>query len=129
MTTCRTLIVDDSEGWREQLHELLQAAGCQVITAPDRATALRALEAGSFDLAIVDVNLDDTPHNVDGLRLSRDLLARNAHTRVILISARSLTAQQLASIAPAVFIEKSSIINDETVLLAQAQLAARRTAE
>ena len=113
----KALVVDDSSAWREELKELLQDKGFEVVTAGDRQTALCALSNESFDIAIIDVNLTDEIHNVDGLLISRYIRDNSPNTRVILISARSLSTQELADTYPATFIEKSNMWSQLNLLL------------
>ena len=104
----KALIVDDSKDWREELEEFLREKGFEVVTASDRRAALSALDAESFDTAILDVNLtDETLPNRDGLLINRYIQENAPGTRVILISAWPLNSKELADIRPARFIEKS----------------------
>ena len=113
----RALVVDDCSDWREELRELLQDKGFSVFTAHDRPTALSALDTQPFDVAILDVNLSDKTHNVDGLLINRYIQDKGIDTRVILVSARALTSQELAQVRPATFIEKSNIWKQLNLLL------------
>jgi DNA-binding response OmpR family regulator len=119
----RALVVDDCSDWREELQELLQDSGFEVFVAHDRPTALSALDTQPFDVAVVDVNLSDKTHNVDGLLINRYIQDKGIDTRVILVSARPLTAQELAHAHPAKFVEKSSIWNQLYVLLGETDRA------
>jgi DNA-binding response OmpR family regulator len=116
----KALVVDDSSGWREELKEMLQDKGFDVVTAGDRQAALSRLDSESFDIAIIDVNLTDEIHNVDGLLINRHIQNKASSTFVVLISARSLSTQELASICPAKFVEKSDIWDHLNLLLEQA---------
>ena len=115
----KALVVDDSSDWREELRELLQDNGFAVLTAHDRPTALSALDTQPFDVAVVDVNLSDKTHNVDGLLINRYIQDKGIDTRVILISARVLAPQELAEVHPATFIEKSDIWKQLNLLLSE----------
>jgi two-component system OmpR family response regulator len=113
----RALVVDDSIDWREELEEFLQDKGFEVVTAGDRLSSLSALDTESFDVAIIDVNLADEIYNVDGLLITRYIRDKAINTRIVLISARPLSTQELADIYPAVFIEKSDIRSKLNLLL------------
>jgi DNA-binding NtrC family response regulator len=115
----KALLVDDCSDWREELQELLQDNGFAVFTAHDRPTALSALDTQPFDVAVVDVNLSDKTHNVDGLLINRYIQDKGIDTRVILISAHALTPQELAEVHPATFIEKSDIWKRLNLLLCE----------
>ena len=115
----RALVVDDCSDWREELQELLQDSGFEVFAAHDRPTALSALDTQPFDVAVVDVNLSDKTHNVDGLLINRYIQDKGIDTHVILISARGLTPQELAEVHPATFIEKSDIWKQLNLLLCE----------
>ncbi|MBN1262389.1 MAG: response regulator [Anaerolineae bacterium] len=113
----RALIVDDVSDWREEIKELLQDKGFAVVTASDKQAALSAVSQENFDFAIVDVNLTDEIHNVDGLLVFRYIRNNSPETAVVLISAQSLNAQELEFIHPARFIEKSNIWRELSALL------------
>ena len=113
------LVVDDSSTWRDELRGLLENKGFEVVAASDRRTALAALGNQSFDVAIIDVNLADAEHNVDGLLINRYIQDQAIETRVILISARSLSTQELADACPATFIDKSNLWRELNALLDQ----------
>ena len=67
----RILVVDDIADWRKTLSKLLTCEGYQVQEAESVDSALAALEACSFDLAMVDVRLDDADEsNEQGLELA-----------------------------------------------------------
>jgi sigma-B regulation protein RsbU (phosphoserine phosphatase) len=54
-TAARVLVVDDTPANREMLSRRLSRQGFAVETAPDGETALGMLEAGRFDLVLLDV--------------------------------------------------------------------------
>ena len=51
------LVVDDEEGMRETLAEILQAAGWRVDVAHDGAAALRRLKEQEFDVVVMDIRM------------------------------------------------------------------------
>jgi DNA-binding response OmpR family regulator len=112
-------VVDDSDYWCEELEELLQDKGFDVVTASDRSTALSVLANESFDIAIIDVNLTDEVYNADGFLINRYIQDNLSDTPVILVSARPLTTQELVDIHPAMFVEKSNMWSQLNLLLEQ----------
>ncbi|UAL09803.1 ATP-binding protein [Caulobacter segnis] len=67
----RVLLVDDHPMNRELGKALLTLAGCETITADDGAQALRAVQAGDFDLVLMDVHMP----GMDGLAAARAIRA------------------------------------------------------
>ncbi len=51
----RVLLVEDNVQVRDFAADLLEDLGCQVVTATDASSALKALEGGAFDLVFSDV--------------------------------------------------------------------------
>ena len=84
--TVRVLIVEDEESILLSLEFLLTKEGYAVTTASDGEAALRALEAQSPDLVLLDVMLP----LVDGFELCRLIRANPAlrNTRIMLVTAR-----------------------------------------
>ena len=115
----KAIVVDDSDYWCEELEELLQDKGFDVVTASDRSTALSVLANESFDIAIIDVNLTDEVYNADGFLINRYIQDNLSDTPVILVSARPLTTQELVDIHPAMFVEKSNMWSQLNLLLEQ----------
>lgn len=67
----RILVVDDWLDWRITLSNLLTARGYDVQVAASLEGALTALKSCSFDLAVVDIRLDDPDEsNTQGLELA-----------------------------------------------------------
>ena len=70
---CRILVVDDVIDWQNTIKGLLEDEGYAVETAGSFSTARQKLQNMFFDLAILDMRLDETDiSNIDGL----DKLAR-----------------------------------------------------
>ena len=80
----RILVVDDEPDLLDLLTLHLEGAGMEVCRAASGAEALAAATADPFDLAILDIMMDD----VDGLEVLRRLRAQQVQTPVILLSAR-----------------------------------------
>ena len=111
----KVLVVDDVAGWCEQLAELLHDGGFEAVTAGDKQSALAELEHNRFAAAVIDVNLSDSPYNVDGLLINQQIQSQGKGTKVILISARSLSQHEQQAIQPATFLGKSAIIRRSEV--------------
>ncbi len=67
----RVLLVDDHPMNRELGKALLTLAGCEVITADDGHQALDTVQAGDFDLVLMDVHMP----GMDGLAATRAIRA------------------------------------------------------
>lgn len=82
----RVLVVEDEESILLSLEFLLGQAGHAVTTARDGAAGWRAIEAGAYDLVLLDVMLP----LIDGYELCRQIRASPAHaaTRIMLLTAR-----------------------------------------
>jgi DNA-binding NarL/FixJ family response regulator len=65
----RALVIEDDASWRDILREILGDSGLVVDSAADLRSALAALRAQSYRLAVVDLSLGGTDHhNQDGLQ-------------------------------------------------------------
>jgi CheY-like chemotaxis protein len=83
----KILVVDDVEDWQRTLAGLLVDEGYQVTTVSDRETALKAVKMGKFDLAVVDIRLDEMDEdNTSGLDLAGELKNIQAGLPVIIIT-------------------------------------------
>jgi signal transduction histidine kinase/CheY-like chemotaxis protein len=67
----RVLLVDDHPMNRELGKALLTLAGCETLTANDGHQALEAVQAGDFDLVLMDVHMPE----MDGLAAARAIRA------------------------------------------------------
>jgi PAS domain S-box-containing protein len=82
----RVLLVEDEAAVRELLERILVRAGFDVTTAPDALAALRlGGEPGTFDLLVSDVVMP----GMNGIELARELQAKDAGLRVLMISGYS----------------------------------------
>ncbi|MBI5493810.1 MAG: response regulator [Deltaproteobacteria bacterium] len=80
------LVVDDSHTSRTLMRNILNAAGYQVAVAVNGAEALAALETGSYDLVVSDVEMP----RLDGIELTRTLRGRDATRALPVILVTSL---------------------------------------
>ena len=85
--TARILVVDDDHQMRRLLKMMLQRDGHQIVEANDGLDALDAIEAGQFDLMILDLDMP----RLDGLGVLEELRARvvTASLPVIVLTART----------------------------------------
>lgn len=79
----RILIIDDQESIRSTLNVMLQGLDHEVAEASSASAALKEVEKSQFDLAFLDMKLDDT----NGLDLLPELLRNNAQLDVVVFTA------------------------------------------
>lgn len=85
----RILIVDDEESDRVLERSILEGAGHTVFFAPDGESALEAYRIHVIELVITDLHMP----RLNGLRLIRELKARDPDLAVIAVS--GIAADQL----------------------------------
>lgn len=100
----RVLVVDDQSHHRDSIKYQLDKGGYKVTKAQSGAEALASLEAGEFDVALVDYKMA----NMDGLELLKRIRARWPHIAVILMTgyASIPTAVEAIKTGAADFLEK-----------------------
>ncbi|TNJ35363.1 response regulator [Arenimonas terrae] len=81
----RVLLVEDEPLVAEVVTALLQRQGHCVVHAPQGLAALAELEAGGFDLALLDLDLP----GIDGFALARLVRARGHRLPMLALTARS----------------------------------------
>jgi DNA-binding response OmpR family regulator len=77
------LVIDDEENLRRTMKLILQREGYVVTTAGSIADARKCLQAGSFNLAFLDLKLPDG----SGLSLLPEIRSQYPHMLVIILSA------------------------------------------
>jgi CheY-like chemotaxis protein len=83
----KILVVDDLADWRTTLSGLLTDEGYQVQVADSSAGALKAFETDRFDLAVLDIRLNERDEgNTEGLELAAKIKERWPNVQVILIT-------------------------------------------
>jgi CheY-like chemotaxis protein len=83
----RILVVDDVKDWQQALSGLLEDEGYQVIAVGDRKSALEAIKANKFGLAILDIRLDETDeNNAEGLDLAGEVKGIQRNLPVVIIT-------------------------------------------
>jgi two-component system chemotaxis sensor kinase CheA len=85
------LLVDDSAFFRNMLQPVLQAAGCEVVTAASAEEALAALARKSFEAVISDIDMP----GMSGLDFARALRADQPTAAIPLIALASHAAPGL----------------------------------
>lgn len=78
----KVLMVDDEEVVRTTVCELLRAGGLSCTEADGAQAAIRELDEGSFDVALVDLQMPD----VDGYELARRLRASGRHRQMKILA-------------------------------------------
>ena len=97
----KILVVDDLADWRSTLRGLLNDAGYQVETAESFSDAVAWLESQQFDLALVDMRLDETDEdNTTGLDLAGVIRQRWPLTKIVIITGYGTTERLRQAMEP-----------------------------
>lgn len=78
----RLLLVDDEIGYLEVLSKRLTRRGYRVTTASSGTEAIRALRQWEFDLAVVDLKMED----MDGIEVLKVFKKMDPSLRVIMLT-------------------------------------------
>lgn len=78
----RLLLVDDEVGYLEVLSKRLTRRGYRVTTASSGTEAIRALRQWEFDLAVVDLKMED----MDGIEVLKVFKKMDPALRVIMLT-------------------------------------------
>ncbi|HET60058.1 MAG TPA: response regulator [Chloroflexi bacterium] len=113
------LVVDDLPDVRTTVLGLLLDEGYKVRSASNRANALELIEAERFDVAILDIRLDETDEeNQDGLLLMHEIRERDPNIAILIMTAYAdvkmvrEALQPVNGSAPALgFLEKTEIVD------------------
>jgi sigma-B regulation protein RsbU (phosphoserine phosphatase) len=109
MANARVLVADDQPDVLEALRLLLKGNGFEVETAGSPATLLERLEAGPFDVLLMDLNYArDTTSGREGLDLLPRVRAHDRNLPVVVMTAWTTVALALATLREGVadFVEK-----------------------
>ena len=79
----QVLVIDDEKNIRMALSAYLEGIGCRVLAVATAGAALAALESRTFDLAFLDIRLQE----MSGLELLPKLLAIDSRLPVVIITA------------------------------------------
>ena len=80
----KLLVVEDEQKAAHFLKRGFSEAGFLVVVAPDGVEALRLIQAGSFDLIVLDLMLP----GIDGLRILTWMRESGVATPVLILTAR-----------------------------------------
>ena len=119
------LIVEDDKGWRDNIKEALEDEGHAVSTANALDQARSMLDAQSFDVAIVDINLTDVRANRDGIDVLRYIVDSRLPTQVIIVSGTE-THDKEAKYQPFMALQKRDVQVLDKLLDAVDEIVARR---
>jgi DNA-binding NtrC family response regulator len=81
-SSIRLLLVDDEVGYLEVLSKRLTHRGFKVTTASSGEEAIRALRSWEFDLAVVDLKMED----MDGIEVLKVLKRMDPALQVIILT-------------------------------------------
>ncbi len=90
----RLLLVEDDPLLGDGIHAGLNQGGCAVDWAKNGKAAELALEAGVYDVMILDINLPQC----DGLTLLKNLRARGNELPVLILTARGTVADRVCGL-------------------------------
>lgn len=83
----RILVVDDNVDWQKTVRGMLKDEGYHVAVAGTFEDAKALLKRESFNLAVIDMRLDDPDEeNTDGIALARIIHEKWSHIRTIIIT-------------------------------------------
>ena len=83
----KILVVDDLPDWRATLGGLLVDEGYDVEVADSSTRALELLETSHFDLAVLDMRLDETDEgNTEGLNLAAEIKQHWPAIKLVMIT-------------------------------------------
>jgi len=110
------LIVEDSDFFRGQIRRLTEAAGYQVLTAPDGQAAWEMLNAhaGEIDLVATDIEMP----RLDGLGLARLIRADSRFQALPIIALSSLAGEEEIARALAAGVTEYQVKLDQDEFLA-----------
>ena len=97
----KILVVDDVRDWRTTLGGLFEDAGYDVRVAASSARALELLRTDQFDLAVLDMRLDETDEgNTEGLDLAAEIKQHWPATKVVIITGYGTTDTMRRAMEP-----------------------------
>jgi CheY-like chemotaxis protein len=86
------LVVDDVEDWQKTLSGLLADEGYTVVAVGDREAALKAVKTHKFDLAVIDIRLDEADEdNTAGLSLAHEIKLEQMGLPIVIITGYETT--------------------------------------
>lgn len=115
----RVLVLDDLSDWQATVGGLLRDNGFTVVRVASRAAARAELEKGKFDVAVLDMRLDESDEtNTEGLDVATEIKQKWPDTKVIILtgygtpetSRRALGGEEGPAIADE-FLEKDNTVS------------------
>lgn len=100
----KILVVDDEENIRELYNEELTEMGYDVVTVPDGIQALAAMDKTTFDLATLDMRMEE----MDGIETLRKMKEKNSALPVIICTAYEEYKHDFGSWCSDAYVVKSS---------------------
>jgi DNA-binding NtrC family response regulator len=119
----RVLLVDDEEGFLDVLSKRMTRRRFEVMTAPCGGAAIQALKRYDFDVALVDLKMDD----LDGIELLKIFKKMDAHLSVVILTGHgsSTAARDGLALGAFDYLNKPCTLED---LLNVLYMASRQTA-
>jgi two-component system response regulator AtoC len=123
----RVLVVDDEEGIRTFIGEVLEGEGLRVTLAADGESAARMLDRESFHLMLTDLKMP----GLDGMSLLRKARAESPETEVVVLTAHGTVAGAVEAMKLGAFdyLDKPLSGPDELRLVAGRAMERRRLRE
>jgi CheY-like chemotaxis protein len=95
------LVVDDLPDWQTTIRGLLRDEKYDVQVADSSSRAIELLERNQFDLAVLDMRLDETDEdNTEGLDLAETIQQRWPMVKVIILTGYNTPERQARAMAP-----------------------------
>lgn len=98
MTGSKIMVVDDEEGIRELLSEVLSVQGFDVTAAKDGAESLKYMKRDNFDLVVTDINM---PH-INGIELLKRMKKAGRKEKIVVMTGSAFDYSGLAKEIPLV---------------------------
>lgn len=95
----KILVVEDQQGWRNLLTDILNRDGHEVIPATNFQEAKERIDNDRFDLAIIDMRLvDSDSYNIQGMAVLQEVKKQYPDLKVIILTGYPDSAQRIKSI-------------------------------
>lgn len=86
-SSTKLLVVDDLKDWQKTIGGVLQDQGYDVSLAGSVDDAVSLLSDGEYDLALLDIRLDETDEeNIEGLTLAETIRDRWPKVKIVIIT-------------------------------------------
>ena len=117
----RLLIVEDNEALSENLAEIFEDEGYQVLVAGDGETAIRLSQESGFDVALVDVRLPD----MSGTKLAPALTQISPDAEVVIATANADLGSAIEAVQAGAFAYLTKPVRIEELLVTVARAGER----